>query len=409
MSPMRYEYGIWPRWRVDRNARYQLKGLFHVPHPESESDRQHFHAMSVYLAKRRALAPATENARSLSIAAVGDLMWTGRDYSDYLSADVRRILDRCDLRLVNLETPIDTTAKVPAYTYDLFNASPQILDPWVADGKPGILSICNNHALDMGDTGPARTREAILAHEGARCVGGLEQEDAHCLIDLPQARVAAFGMTFGFNRPTKKRKEPAGIPVVSLGDPNREPDWEMLQRLIDRCRAASPDLVVLMAHWGFEYEYWPTELQRRHAYRLIEMGVDLLIGSSPHLLQPLDLVSVNRWDEKSPVQLEAAGEAREGIIAYSLGNFLTRMGQPACRAGAILEISYSWDMTGRRSLDRLSVYPTLSVKENGRCRTITLEEYRAQGKSVKNIRRHARRAFHGIIDNSQVETRDGNG
>ncbi|HET6510906.1 MAG TPA: CapA family protein, partial [Candidatus Kapabacteria bacterium] len=196
---MRYEYGAWPRWRVDKNVRYQLKGLFHVKQASTET-RSHFARMTGYV-KRYADGDRSSNAvRTLSLAAVGDVMWIGKNSAQSLSEHVKRIIDVCDIRLANLETPIDISTPVPDFTYDLFNSSVDLLDPWTHHGKPTVFSICNNHGLDQGVSGVKNTRNAVTARDGAYCVGGLDAEDAIVQLETASVRVAITGMTFGSNR-----------------------------------------------------------------------------------------------------------------------------------------------------------------------------------------------------------------
>jgi hypothetical protein len=390
MTPMRYEYGAWPRWRVDKNVRYQLKGLFHVKTPSAETTA-HFTRMGNYV-KRFAHTDhvSPEAVRTLSVAAVGDIMWIGKDAAHSMSPQVKQILDRCDVRLANLETPIDPSQPVPGFTYDLFNSAADLLDPWTDLGRPTIFSICNNHGLDQGREGVTNTRKAVTSRDHAYCVGGLNEEDAFVQLRSADVTLTVTGMTFGSNRYSGTV---AGIPQVRLGDPHREPDWVGLQQWIDRCKQGDPDLVVIIAHWGFEYEYWPESLQREHAYKLIAMGVDLIVGSSPHVLQPIDIVSVNSWDPDCPVQIPANGGKRQGVIAYSLGNFVTRMMLPACRTAAVLEIRYSWGQLGERVLQSLRAYPTIATRNNGVATTRTLSEYEAANGVSPKFRHHVSRAF----------------
>jgi len=133
--------------------------------------------------------------------------------------------------------------------------------------------------------------------------------------------------------------------------------------------AAGPDLVVLCAHWGFEYEHWPARTQRAHALKLVELGVDIIVGSSPHVLQPVELVAIDGADPSCPLQAHRGGRPRFAVIAWSLGNFVSDMaaswkpGDPASRLrtrdGMILTVGIRRD--GERAvLDRIRVIPTFT-------------------------------------------------
>ncbi|MEM1415298.1 MAG: CapA family protein, partial [Myxococcota bacterium] len=71
-------------------------------------------------------------------------------------------------------------------------------------------------------------------------------------------------------------------------------------------------VVVLAVHWSHDYAEHPTGLQRRRARRWVDLGVDLVVGSGPHVLHPVERIA------------SARGEA---VIAYSLGNLISNQGQ----------------------------------------------------------------------------------
>jgi len=122
--------------------------------------------------------------------------------------------------------------------------------------------------------------------------------------------------------------------------------------------------VIVCAHWGFEYEYWPAARQRAHAVRLIELGADLIVGSSPHVLQPVELVSIDGADPACPLQARRGGRPRHGLIAWSLGNFATIMPTLPCQVGALLEVELAAG-AGGLSPRRLRAIPTMSRRGLG--------------------------------------------
>ena len=158
---------------------------------------------------------------------------------------------------------------------------------------------------------------------------------------------------------------PAGIPVARFGDPAHEPDWRRIAAQITAAKLAGGDLVILLAHWGFEYEFWPAAKQRDHALRLIELGVDVIIGSSPHVLQPVEMVSIDGADAACPLQARRGGPPRFALIAWSLGNLATIMPTLACRTGALLEIDVGRDARGIPSFSSLRAIPTVSARGLG--------------------------------------------
>lgn len=358
---IRYEDGAWPLWRVDQSLRYELKARLQTCLEPAPSDREHHGRMAAYLdgltSIRRASGP-----RSVRIAAVGDLMWVASGWDDLVSPRLRTWLTEFDLRVANLETPLDPARPVPRAAHVRFNAPPSMLDPWVA---PSVLSLVNNHALDQGIDGLRRTREVVLGRTGLVPVGGVDAEEACAALTVSGVKLAFVGFTYGINpwgHGVAPARYPAGIPRVRLGSARHATDWDAVARLLAMTRATAPDVVVVLAHWGYEYELWPDARMREDAYRLVEMGADVVLGSSPHVLQPVEVVSVDGWDRQCPVQLRRGTAPRAGVIAFSLGNFTGALPTVACRTGAVLGLRLSLGPDGRLDVDGLDVRATVSAR-----------------------------------------------
>ena len=126
------------------------------------------------------------------------------------------------------------------------------------------------------------------------------------LVVIRGTKVAFLAYTYDTNeRLPKKNAEQPGVNVLHA---DSEPD---LERAADQVRRArnKADLVVLSLHWGTEYETRPNAWQKRVATVLVEAGADILVGHHPHVLQP--------------VQTIMAKDGRRGLVAFSLGNFLS--------------------------------------------------------------------------------------
>lgn len=371
---LRYESTRWPLWRWDLNLRYIGKSLLHVPAPLTGADREHWQRVRAWMRTLDlgASAPVT------TLAAVGDLMWLRQGYAEFLSPAVTAVLRRSRGLFANLETPIDAQAPVRSWVYETlhYNAPPAYLEPLAALGLEALaLSLCNNHALDQGPGGLARTRAAVLAR-GFACLGGAgPRPEALALLELDGLRIAAFATTFGVNH--GQATAPAGVPVLAFGDRQRPTDWAAVEALIALAQAQAPDLIVAVPHWGFEYEYWPDASLRAAAAGLVTRGVDLVLGSSPHVLQPVELLSVDGWDPRAPTQINRGGRPRAALVAYSLGNFASVMPTAACQIGGVLELGLRREAHGAISVLPLGFEPSISLRAGSHplaMRTHTLAE-----------------------------------
>ncbi len=352
---VRYEDGRWPLWRWDRNLRYLLKSVVHRRTPWTDDDRVALERGRGYLddGAWRSAAPV-----ALRLVLVGDLMWIRDGWADAIAPRLQARIAAADLAIANLETPIVPERRVPRWVYETlhYNAPPAFVAPWTR-ARAAILSLCNNHALDQGEAGLARTREVVTA-QGLGAIGGLDAGDAIAGATIDGMRIGVTAVTYGINHPGVA----AGVPVERFGDPRHPPDWPRLAALIAAVRARGPDLVVLCAHWGFEYEHWPAAAQRADAVRLVGLGVDVIVGSSPHVLQPIELVSIDGADPACPLQATRGGAPRFGVIAWSLGNFTTIMPTLACHVGALVEL----DLDAALRPCAIRAIPTLSRRGLGR-------------------------------------------
>lgn len=372
----RYEVERWPLWRLDRNAAYLLKHLIHVPQPATHADAAWWAAQNRYLTALRArLNPAATTTR---LVAGGDLMWLRDGWSSFMSPGIQETLSSADASLANLETPVEPRRPVPRYTYETprYNAPVAYLDPWTALPGRHILSLCNNHALDQGLPGLRATRRAVEARDLIAIGGADDEAQAVRLVQLGALRLAIVGLTFGINGLLRHAAGPPGIPIHAFGDPRAATDWPAVERLLARARSLDPDWLIVMPHWGYEYEYWPDAAMRADAHRLITLGADLILGASPHVLQPVEVASINHHDPQAPTQLQRPGPPRHALIAYSLGDLASILPTAGCQTGALLSIGL-----GAGHLTSLHATPTVCYRGLGcgplQARAHTLTEARS--------------------------------
>ena len=219
----------------------------------------------------------------IRIAICGDLM-LGRGLADETNPlrHVRPFLQRADLALGNLECVIGTTK--PQRRHQLI-APPQTATR-LREAGLDALSLENNHALDLGPEGREATRSALQAEK--------------------LAVISREPRTF----------EVCGKRIVVLAfDDSRED--AVLPQVPPRA-----DYVIALPHWGREHTTTPTSRQREIAAQLLQAGVNLVGGSGPHALQPLE-------------------HYLGGSVAFSLGNTVFDGPGPDAEwdRGGVLEIT----------------------------------------------------------------------
>jgi hypothetical protein len=250
------------------------------------------------------------------------------DYSHCFSL-VKERLSRADLAIGNLEV---TLGGEPYRGYPQFSAPDEYLYA-IKDAGFDILATANNHSLDRRRRGLERTL-TLIDSAGLHTVGTYRDTDDRAIrypliVEKNGLRLAFLCATYGTNGITAT---PPNI-VNSL-------DREELAADIHTARTMRADVLIAIVHWGNEYQQQPTAEQRDLARWLISQGVDHVIGSHPHVVQPIEL-------------LTSTDGTRQTLCAYSLGNFLSN--QRADNIG----------LTTGHSEDGLMLRFTLSKYSNG--------------------------------------------
>ncbi len=236
---------------------------------------------------------------------------------------VKPIFQSGDWVFGNLETPL--AGQALKYTgYPRFNA-PAELATALADAGFDVVSTANNHTMDRGFPGIVRTLENVRK-SGLVPVGtAADADDAERLtiVEREGIKMGFLAYTYGTN----------GIPIpedkafsVNLIDSER------IVKEIASLRNAGADVVAVSLHFGLEYHRMPNKQQIQLARKLIASGADIVLGSHPHVVQPLERVSV-------PASESIDGIARSGVVIYSLGNFISNQSGDWKDVGLILTIN----------------------------------------------------------------------
>ncbi|MFW5435694.1 CapA family protein [Paenibacillus apiarius] len=286
------------------------------------------------------------------LLAVGDIMMhspqfpayvnkkTGKyDFNSYFS-QVKPILESADWCWANLETPLLGGEKV--YTgYPMFNAPPELADALKYAGF-NIVTTANNHVLDRREKGALRTLE-VLKDRGFVTKGtsaSLWESEQVTMLEKNGIQLGILAYTYGTNGIPLPKKKPY---LVSLIDEER-----MIQD-IKKAKEAGADIVAIALHFGNEYETKPNQQQIQLARTLVQAGADIILGSHPHVLQPYERVTVQ----------DADGHTRDGIIIYSLGNFISNQTGDGKDIGVIFGVEIVKHMPeGRIELKEITAEPT---------------------------------------------------
>lgn len=237
------------------------------------------------------------------------------DYSDCFKL-IAPAVTEADYAVCNLEVPLGGG---PDYTgFPCFSA-PDSYAEALRDAGFDMFLTANNHCLDRRDKAARRTLLA-LDSLGVDHIG--TYHDAAQRKSLVPFIRSVKGIKFGFLNYTYGTNgiEPRdGIEVALI-------DRDRIREEIRLTREAGAEMVVVCMHWGIEYSLRENQDQRNLAEFLVDNGADLVIGSHPHVIQPMEIV---KRDAKK-------GDA---LIVYSLGNFISNMKTDDTRGGAMVTVT----------------------------------------------------------------------
>lgn len=232
-------------------------------------------------------------------------------------APMREFYQQFDVNWLNQETLVND-AFAPS-GYPMFSTPGDITDT-LYDLGFRVFSVSNNHSYDKGAEGIASSRAHWAAMPDDVAVAGfynLETYDDYVYQTVN-------GITFGYLSYTESTN---GLPtpegseygIIYLDD--RETIAAQIAAMRPNC-----DVLVVSCHWGVEGSHEMTESQTQTAQWLADQGVDLIIGTHPHVTQTAQwLTGVN---------------GNTAFVAYSLGNFINAQSQPDNMIGAVLDITF---------------------------------------------------------------------
>ncbi len=256
---------------------------------------------------------------------------TFRYVSDYLKA--------ADLAIGNLEV---TLAGPPYKGYPQFS-SPDALAIEAQKAGFDVFVTANNHALDRGYKGMERTKRVLdslgIVHAGIYMDSTDRDARYPLIVEKKGVRLALLNYTYGTN----------GLKVKPPYIINRI-DRAQIKADVEKAESVDPDYIVCVIHWGKEYERDENVKQQEMARFILDCGVDAIIGSHPHVVQPIKLLGCgNDTIRKCPV-------------VYSMGNFVSNQRAQYKDGGIMAELHLS-KKKGVVEFDSISYMPYWVYRE----------------------------------------------
>jgi len=260
----------------------------------------------------------------------------GYNYEDIFT-QVQPIFAQADLVIGNLEGPLGG-ADLGYSGYPRFNA-PKELAAALKIAGVDVLTTANNHSMDQWEKGLTKTLDHLDEYE-IKHTGTFRTEEEKAtplIIEVNEIKIGIIANTYGTN----------GLPV-----PEDKPymvnllDLDTIREEVVRLQENNVDYIMAMIHYGPEYIRLPSAEQLEWTDQLLDLGVDFVLGSHPHVVQPLRIIT---GDEN---------QSDQGVI-YSLGNFLSNQQWDWKDYGIILDLTLEKDHNKQTiKLKNITVIPT---------------------------------------------------
>ena len=284
----------------------------------------------------------------VSISMVGDVLMhnptlksglqeDGSYNYDHLFKNVKKHMENTDISLANQEVILGGN-DLGISAYPAFNAPQELGDSLVQSGFNTILH-ATNHTLDKGEKGVDSALTYWKEKHPETTVLGIhesqEDRDQIYIFEKKGFKIAILNYTYGVNgnRIPEDRSY-----IVDLMDKSQ------MERDIQKANELA-DYVIVCPHWGTEYVFEATDEQKEWTDFFLKQGVDLVIGTHPHVIEPVE------WVEDGENKM---------LVFYSLGNFVSCQDKWYRMLGAMANVKLLKDADGNVTVTEYGVEPLVT-------------------------------------------------
>ena len=261
---------------------------------------------------------------------------------------IAQYVQNADYAVVNLETPLGGT---PYSGYPMF-CSPDSYSLALKNAGFDLLLTANNHSLDKRDKGAKRTLD-ILDKQDIDHIGTYRNEVERNNVlpfikNINGYKIAFLNYTYGTNGIAIQKDI-----IVDYIDKLK------IKKDVENARNSGAEIIAVAIHWGTEYILLPNATQKALADYLTNLGVDLIIGGHPHVIQPMEI----RESQNTPDR---------HVVAYSTGNLVSNMSLRRTDGGIMIAMKLHKIQNYTRPLNVRYLLTWIAPKRNDGKRDFTI-------------------------------------
>lgn len=294
----------------------------------------------------------TPAATSVNLLAVGDnlihiqVVDSGKQKDgsyqyDHLYSNLKKDISAADIAVINQETILGGD-EFPYSGYPRFNSPIEIGDAVIDAGFDVVLQ-ATNHTMDMGYEGVKNTQKYWSKHPEITVLGinkTKKDQNRIKIVEKNGIKIAMLNYTYSLNGYSLPKDKPY---LVNLINKNKmAADIKKAEK--------EADFTIVFPHWGTEYAYNISSMQTDLTNFFYERGVDLVIGTHPHVLEPV------KWYPND--------KDRRMLVYYSLGNFMSYQREAPRMLGGMAKVTLTKDASGTY-ISKASITPIVTHYENG--------------------------------------------
>ena len=267
-----------------------------------------------------------------------------------------------DYTVANLETTL--CGEDNGYPYDgypLFNCPDELVDGVKAAGFDMLLT-ANNHSYDTRLVGYLRTLDVIRG-KGLETLGTYASEDETkwTIVDINGIKIGMLCYTWASYITEDGRPSLNGNQAIERGglcnyfvSKDLPAFYSEVEQHLKAMESAGAEATIMFIHWGQEYILTPNIEQHNIAQSLCDLGIDVIIGGHPHVIQPVELLESTTDPEHKTVCLYSTGNA---VSNQRLGN-LKAITTAHTEDGILFTVTFEKYSDGTVYLADVNAYPT---------------------------------------------------